>query len=207
MQDSERVRYVAANYERLQGLFRVLAGVLVLVAWAVVISPLGDILASPGAADFITAGSFLLILAGGTAFLLIRNWYGRRYGRVRAAASRGFGRRYLVRMAAGLVTLAVVVAIDAYTGGLGAGFVSYLFFLVAGAGEAVQMVLFGVRYANDSCWSSAGVRYIAGQYNPKSVGRVYGFVSRSRRVFGPSTVGPHAEVRAGGVGWRVSARS
>ena len=137
LQDPDRVRYVAANYERLQGLFRVLVGVLVLLAWAVVISPLGDVLASPRAADFITAGSFLLIVAGAAAFLLIKTWYQRRYGRVRTI-SQYSGRRYLLRYAAGIITLVVIVAIDAYIGGLGDGPLNYLFFLMVGVGAVVD---------------------------------------------------------------------
>ena len=137
LQDPERVRYVTANYEQLQGLFRVLAGVLLLAAWAVVVSPLGEVLASPRAADFITAGSFLLILAGGAAFLLIRNWYRRRYGRVRTV-SRFSVRHYLTRIAVIFVTLVIVATISSYVGILQDESGAYLFFLAIGAGEVVS---------------------------------------------------------------------
>ena len=137
LQDPERVRYVAANYERLQGLFRVLVGVLVLLAWAVVISPLGDVLASPRAADFITTGNFLTILAGGAAFLLIRNWYGRRYGRVRTG-SRFSVRHYLTRIVAVFAMLMIVAAIGSYTGILQDETGAYLFFLAIRTGDVAS---------------------------------------------------------------------
>lgn len=106
IRELERVRYVTENYQDLQGLRRVPAGLMVLIVYAFVVATSFEI-TTKFVADIVVTIAVLVIVMLVLGFFGIRKYYEKRYGAVRMIP-KIFRRR---RAYGGLAAIAVMLVV------------------------------------------------------------------------------------------------